>query len=123
MKLLGNRIRLSFFKKNIPCIILLFWVGVPSLAQKNTVIPIETDQNALVLQMDKDNHPFIIYFGKKLRNANEYANIPAQVLQHDRNAGIYNSAYTPAGSWNLVEPAIRVTHGDGNTSLDLLYVN
>ena len=92
-------------------------------AQKNTVIPVETSQNALVLQTDKDNHPGIIYFGKKMSPGNDYGTIPLQYRQTEDNAGIYNSAYTPSGSWNLVEPAIRITHGDGNTSLDLIYVS
>jgi alpha-galactosidase len=92
-------------------------------AQKNTVIPVETSQNALVLQTDKDNHPGIIYFGKKMSAGNDYGTIPGQYRQVEDNAGIYNSAYTPSGSWNLVEPAIRITHADGNTSTDLLYVS
>ena len=82
-------------------------------AQKNTVIPVETSQNALVLQTDKTNHPGIIYFGKKNERGNDYGTIPLQYRQVEDNAGIYNSAYTPSGSWNLVEPAIRITHGDG----------
>lgn len=42
---------------------------------------------------------------------------------NDFNAGIYNSAYTPSGTWNLSEPAIQVIHSDGNTSLELKYVS
>ena len=99
----------------------LFFQGL--FAQKNTVIPVETSQNALVLQTDKDNRPAIIYFGKKMNPGNDYGTIPLQYRQVEDNAGIYNSAYTPSGSWNLVEPAIRVTHSDGNTSLDLIYVS
>src|SRR5690606_17811034 len=37
--------------------------------------------------------------------------------------GIYNAAYTPAGSKNILEPAIQLTHADGNTSLSLNYVS
>ncbi|MES1223816.1 MAG: alpha-galactosidase, partial [Bacteroidota bacterium] len=91
-------------------------------AQQNLTIPIETSKNALVLQLDKENHPGIIYFGKKLSSSNDYGTIPRQYRQEEGNGGIYNSAYTPSGSWSLVEPAIRVTHADGNTSLDLQYV-
>ena len=123
MKQFGSHIRSSLFKSKIIFLFLLIVIAVPCLSQNKTTIPVETSQNALVLQMDKDNHPLIIYFGKKLSNSAEYATIPGQVLQHDGNAGIYNSAYTPAGSWSLVEPAIRLTHADGNTSLDLLYIN
>jgi len=34
---------------------------------------------------------------------------------------VLNHAYTPSGTWNYVEPAIQVVHGDGNTSLELSY--
>jgi alpha-galactosidase len=88
-----------------------------------TIIPIETRQNVLVLQTDKENHLEITYFGKKLSQAAEYKLIPSQSRQRDGNAGIYNSAYTPAGTWNVSEPALQLTHGDGNKSLDLVYVN
>ncbi|MEJ6979627.1 alpha-galactosidase [Pedobacter sp. P351] len=92
-------------------------------AQNNSVIPIETQQNALVLKTDKDNRLGIIYFGRRLSQQTEYASIPPQNKQIEDNAGIYNSVYTPSGSWNLVEPAIRVTHADGNNSLELKYVS
>ena len=42
---------------------------------------------------------------------------------NDNNAGIYNSIYTPSGSWSLVEPAFEVLHADGNTSSELKYIN
>ncbi|WP_188934339.1 alpha-galactosidase [Dyadobacter endophyticus] len=94
-----------------------------SAAQTKVTIPIETAQNALVLQTDQDKHLSIIYFGKKLAQASEYDLVSAQSRQRDGNAGIYNSAYTPAGSWSISEPALQVTHADGNKSTDLVYVN
>ena len=103
-------------------IVTFFFYAASSLsAQQNIVIPIETSQTALVLQVDKDNHTGIIYFGKKLGTGNDYGTIPGQYRQVEDNAGIYNAAYTPSGTWNLVEPAIRLTHADGNTSLELFY--
>ncbi|MEO7766548.1 MAG: glycoside hydrolase family 36 N-terminal domain-containing protein, partial [Ferruginibacter sp.] len=39
------------------------------------------------------------------------------------NAGVYNSAYTPAGTWSLSEPALQVIHADGNPSLDLKFIS
>ena len=92
-------------------------------AQKIVTIPIETKTNALVLQTDKDNRLGTIYFGKKLLATSENASISHEYHYNDPNAGIYNSAYTPSGSWSLVEPAIQVTHSDGTTSLELKYVS
>lgn len=92
-------------------------------AQKKQIIPIETAHNALVLQVDADQHVGIIYFGTKLKTDSEYAHIPAMYRRGDDYSKILNSAYTPSGSRNLVEPAIEVTHANGNTSLDLQYVS
>ncbi len=36
--------------------------------------------------------------------------------------GVSNAAYATSGSRNLFEPALTVTHADGNNSLDLQYV-
>jgi alpha-galactosidase len=100
----------------------LFLVLTSSLfAQKTTTIPIETKDYALILQTDPVGHVGTIYFGKKMANTSEYANIPKQAIRTDNNAGDYHSAYTTSGSWNMVEPALTVTHADGHISTDLVY--
>lgn len=109
-------------------IILLLIVVVKSLTfcslfAQNVSIPIETENNALVLQADDKKNLEIIYFGKKLKNTEEYSQVPAQFRQSTDDSGILNAAYTASGSRNLVEPAISVTHADGNKSLDLKYVS
>jgi alpha-galactosidase len=86
-------------------------------------IPIETKQNVLVLQTNKENRLGIIFFGRKLSQNNEYEQIWSEYRYTDVNAGIYNSAYTPSGSWSLVEPALAIVHSDGNTSTDLKYIS
>ncbi|MEP6844565.1 MAG: alpha-galactosidase [Panacibacter sp.] len=88
-----------------------------------TFIPIETKDHAIVLSTDKNNYLSMVYCGKRIGNTNDYGNIAGMFKFPSDNAGIYNNAYTPAGTWNLSEPAIQVTHADGNPSLDLKYVN
>lgn len=88
-----------------------------------TTIPIETKSNALVLQADAKKNLSTIYFGKKLSSPAEYEQVPAVYKQSDDYTGVLSSAYTPSGSRNLFEPAISVTHADGNNSLDLQYVD
>jgi len=85
------------------------------------IIPVETANNALVLQVDQNADLKNIYLGKKLDNAAGYNQIPGAYNQSNDYTGLLNSAYTPSGSKNLVEPAITVTHADGNQSLDLRY--
>jgi alpha-galactosidase len=92
-------------------------------AQQKTTIPIITSKNAMVLQTDINNRLNTIYFGKRLANAGEFEGIAKQYNFKDDNRTYYNNAYTAAGSYSLVEPAIQAIHGDGNTSLDLKYIS
>ncbi|ANI90579.1 alpha-galactosidase [Arachidicoccus ginsenosidimutans] len=94
-----------------------------SVKAQKTTIPVETKNTALVLQADKDNNLSIIYFGKKLNNSSEYGFVQSMYHQNTDYTGVAASPYTPAGSRNLFEPAIEVTHADGNNSLDLKFVN
>ncbi|TRW25771.1 alpha-galactosidase [Flavobacterium zepuense] len=100
---------------------LAFMAGItPLVAQQ--IIPVKTKNNALVLQVNAAKEVNTLYFGEKLANDSDYTKIPGQYHQGNDYTGIYNAAYTPSGSKNLLEPAITVTHVDGNTSLDLHYV-
>ena len=93
------------------------------IANAQTItIPIETKQNAMVLQVSPEKYLETVYFGKKLSDKNEYSAI-AGAYKYNLTTSGYNSAYTTSGSLNLLEPAISVTHADGNKSLDLKYVN
>ena len=98
-------------------------VGLLAKAQRNLIIPIESAHNSIVLQVGADQRVGTIYFGSKLKDTSEYRLVQRMYRRGDDYSGILNSAYTPAGSRNLVEPAIEVTHANGNTSLDLQYVS
>ena len=96
-------------------------LGKVSIAQ--VIIPVITSHNAMLLQADKEGELKTIYFGKKLADQAEYNKI-AQVYKTSADyTGVLNSAYTSSGSRNLAEPAISVTHADGNRSLDLKYIS
>ncbi len=105
------------------CLFLPFWAPSVLTAQKAVTIAVETQSNALVLATDKDNRLCVTHFGKRLKQMSDYANIAKQYWMKDDNAGIYNAAYTSSGSTNLVEPALHITHADGNTSTELKYVS
>jgi alpha-galactosidase len=87
------------------------------------IIPVETEAHTLLLQTDNQKRLRTVYFGDRIANEKEYSSIADQFHYDDANAGIHNSAYTPSGTWSLVEPAIQVKHADGNTSLELQYVS
>ena len=90
---------------------------------QNVNISVETKTNALILQADEKKNLNTIYFGKKLASPSEYELIPSQFKQSSEYTSVLNSAYTASGSKSLLEPAITVTHADGNNSLDLRYVS
>lgn len=94
-----------------------------TLKAQNVNIAIETNSNAVVFQADEKKNLNTIYFGKKLGSSSEYALIPSQYKQSSEYTSVLNSAYTASGSKSLLEPAITVTHADGNNSLDLRYVS
>jgi alpha-galactosidase len=114
--------RPSFVYKKM---ILLFTliIGVYHLSAQTVTIPIATENNMLLLQTDSNNRLRTVYFGKPLENESEYGTVSAGYIYDESNAGIYNSSYTPAGTWNFSEPAIQVKHADGNPSLELKYVS
>ena len=117
-----KEMRTSFInKKMIP--LFSFILGIYHLTGQTITIPIATENNVIVMQTDNNNRLRTIYFGKPLENESEYAGVSANYNYDESNAGIYNSSYTPAGTWNLSEPAIQVKHGDGNPSLELKYVS
>ena len=108
-----------FLKSLLRCSIVA--IALPANAQ-TTVIPIETKTNAVVLEVNPENYVGMVYFGKKLVNKAEY-NAVSAAYKLNHNPNCYNYAYTSAGARNLLEPAIAVTHADGNKSLDLKYVS
>ncbi len=99
-----------------------FGAGMLTSKAQTITIPIETKQNAMVLQVTTGKYLETVYFGNKLSDKNEYSAI-AGTYKHYFTTSDYNSAYTTSGSLNLLEPAISVTHADGNKSLDLKYIN
>ena len=108
--------------KGLLLAVALLAVATIAANAQSITIPIETKQNALVLQVSPEKYLNTVYFGNKLSDKNEY-NAISKVNGLADNPDGYNSAYTPSGSRNLLEPAISVTHADGNKSLDLKYVS
>ena len=113
----------NFFKncnKRVFLLVSFLMVTIQLRAQKVT-IPISSENHMILMQTDNQNRLRTIYFGKPLQNLNEFEAVGLNYIYDENNSGIYNSAYTPAGTWNLSEPAIQVKHADGNPSLDLKY--
>lgn len=101
--------------------ILCLWIAPQLYAQQATIVQIETKSNSLIFKSDENKRLRTIYFGKKLQNKEEAKWITTPSKSTDDNSGICNAVYTPSGSWSMFEPAISITHADGNISTELLF--
>ncbi|WP_215224753.1 alpha-galactosidase [Echinicola shivajiensis] len=96
--------------------------GRDAYAQKALYLPVETTNNALILAVSPKNDLRVAYYGRKLNDSGDYEQILTQYNQTGDYSEVLDAAYTPAGTQNLMEPAVSVVHYDGNTSLALKYV-
>lgn len=83
-------------------------------ATPDLLIPAGTKSIDLIYRVNgRDGRLYQAYLGAKLGNAYD--------LKQMRDAG--HLAYATSGTDNLFEPAIRMTHNDGNPSLELKYIS
>jgi alpha-galactosidase len=93
--------------------ILLVFGSLVGHAQTEKQIIVQTEHTGLVLTVGKNNRVYQSYLGKKLLDAADYAR-----LNHTNH-----EAYITGGMEDQFDPAIKVTHPDGNPSLELKYVS
>jgi alpha-galactosidase len=95
-------------------IYLAFFCGGTVLkAQSNKQIIIATKNVNLVFTVGANNRVYQAYLGKRFLNQADNSLIPNN--KHE--------AYITGGMEDLLQPAIRLIHSDGNPSLELRYVN
>lgn len=97
----------------IVVLILLLTLPVIGLSQAKEPIIITTRDMALVLKV-ADDHLCQAYLGPALKQQQDYLNLPVDGA---------DQAYSTSGMTNRFNAALRVTHTDGNPSLDLQYVD
>jgi alpha-galactosidase len=84
--------------------------NLTALAGESVIIPVSTNNVSLIFQTGNDSRLYQAYFGPKIDINGD------RMFQHPSHV-----AYITSGTDNLFEPAIRVTHNDGNPSLELQY--
>jgi alpha-galactosidase len=94
----------------VSCLMAIFLLLclAPIKGQDQKQIRISTDHTNLILTVGEDSRLYQSYLGPALVNIPEYRR-PV------------HPAYATFGTDNLFEPAIRITHNDGNPSLELIY--
>lgn len=88
--------------------------SLQALAQENKTIHISTDETDLVLRVENDGRLYQTYLGERLTDEQETKELWAP------GSG---EAYPGAGGGTLFEPALAITHADGNRSTILRYVS
>jgi alpha-galactosidase len=116
---------LSFNENRLKCFFGLLLVSlIPVFATAQTLnIPVRTAGQTLLLHVDKGKELSIAYLGKNLIDTTEYEQAARLYAMPGDYTGQLNAAYTASGSRSLAEPAISVTHADGNNSFDLKYIS
>jgi len=102
-----------YWLKTLLIVMACCYLGKSAIAQ--TII-IATKSNSLIFKVDRNNHLQQAWFGEKLQSSQAadtsmYKDLPA-----------FNPAFPSGGMGYVFEPAIQVTHADGNPSLDLNYI-
>lgn len=100
-------------------------VALAATPEERKIIRIATDETDLVLEVGPNKRLYQTYLGPKLRHSEDYEN-----LQWNRAAGSDGSgstrgqeAYSTSGNEDYFDPALGLTHGDGNMTTYLYYVS
>ena len=88
-------------------------------------IRIATDHTDLVLQVPENERLYQVYFGEKLRHEADLDNLGWQVHPASDGSAVARGweVYSGSGNEDFFEPALAVTHTDGNPSTYLYYVS
>ncbi len=88
-------------------------------------IRIATDHTDLILQVPDNGRLYQVYFGEKLRHDADLSHLDWQVHPASDGSVVPRGweVYSGSGNEDFFEPALAVTHADGNPSTYLYYVS
>lgn len=94
-------------------------------AAEKKIIRISTDQTDLVLQVAENGRLYQTYLGEKLLHEAELENLDWRI--HPASDASVSTrgweVYSGSGNEDFFEPAVGITHSDGNSSTWLYYVS
>ena len=109
--------------KNVLCGLLASFLLVTANAQEKKTVRVTTDQTDLVLQVNPKGRLYQVYLGDRLLHEQD-----ADLLPWNQYAGSDGSistrgyeAYAASGGEDYFEPAVAITHADGNQTTYLYY--
>ncbi len=113
--------------KSTGLIALALATSIAAAAQtgERKIIRIATDNTDLVLEVGSNNRLYQTYLGPKLKHESDLQNFSWS--QHSGSDGSVSrrgwEAYSASGNEEFFEPALGVTHSDGNMTTYLYYVD
>lgn len=100
--------------------ILFLHIGMTTHATDTNerLLVLNTNNLSLVLEVDKNGTLLHRYFGQRLADPSPFL---SKVLYRTSEYGTRNEAYSTMGGKNFREPALRVTHWDGDLNTELIF--
>ena len=102
-----------------------FLVATGGHAAEKKIIRISTTQTDLVLQVAENGRLYQSYLGEKLRHETDLAELSWDVHAASDGSVVPRGweVYSGSGNEDFFEPAVAITHSDGNPSTWLYYVS
>ena len=87
------------------------------------IIRVSTEKTDLVMKVSPKGRLYQVYLGDKLQNPADYDNLKWDVYAASDGAVSQrgHEVYATSGAEDYFEPAVAVTHADGNMSTYLYY--
>lgn len=108
-------------KKVFMIIAAMCMTSIMASAQKT--IRVSTDKTDLVMQVSPKGRLYQVYLGDKLKNPSDYNQLKWDVYAASDGAVCQrgHEVYATSGAEDFFEPAVAVTHADGNMTTYLYY--
>lgn len=110
-------------KLNLICVFLLFVsstvIKADTTGSEGKLINLQTKDLSMIMTVGSDEVLYFQYFGRKIEDASPY--LEKQTYRRE-DYGTDLHAYLAAGGSNYREPALLVTHPDGDLNTELSYV-
>lgn len=108
-------------KKTFLAVAAMCTTSLISSAQE--IIRVSTDQTDLVMKVSPEGRLYQVYLGDKLANASDYQNLDWKVYAASDESVSQrgHEVYAASGAEDFFEPAVAVTHADGNQTTYLYY--
>jgi alpha-galactosidase len=99
-------------------LLFIFFSNVVLFASQSKLIKLNTDNLSLVFEVDEKGVLLHRYFGEKLMDSSPFL---SKKSYRSVEYATKNEVYSTAGGKNFREPALRVTHFDGDLNTELVF--